>query len=83
MTVPVNLPSGARRVDPDAEAARLIEERASHPGTWPVLCDEVHQVLHEGETLFVHVRVAVSKWKPPHADLSARIAGVIRERWPA
>jgi hypothetical protein len=71
-----------RRIDPDAEAARLAEERkqrtaASQPGH--VLCDEMHQIAGDGEAGIISIRVLSSlppaKLLPP--ALGATIAHIV------
>ena len=77
------LPEGARAIDPEAEAARLIEERnrrASADG-WSVICDGIHQA--DG-FVFVRIRVTAEKMPPGRlrSDLGDQLAEVIRANWP-
>lgn len=82
MTPVPDLPSHVRRIDPDAEAARLAEERkqrtaASQPGH--ILCDEMHQVVSDDETGIISIRVLSSL--PPAkltASLGTTIAHIVR-----
>lgn len=76
------LPEGARAIDPEAEAARLIAERrlANNTGAH-LVCDGVH--LADG---LVFVRITVtSDQQPPgqfRSDLGDQLAEVIRANWP-
>lgn len=77
------LPEGARAIDPEAEAARLIAERrlANNTGAH-LVCDGVH-LAGDG---FVFVRITVtSDQQPPgrfRSDLGDQLAEVIRANWP-
>lgn len=77
MTTP--MPPGLHPVDPDAEAARLIDERNRvHPDRWPVLCDETFYVKDGDGLRPVRIRVTSDEFRPVPADLGAQIAVLIR-----
>jgi hypothetical protein len=72
---------GAREVDPEAEAARLAAERIRSPDGWPLLCESVHMIRLGDATPMIRIQVTMSETPGAiPADLSDRIAALIRER---
>ena len=75
------MPSGLHPVDPDKEAARLIEERNKpRDGSWYILLGEIHQLPGGGSIL---VQVSADRHAGLPAGLGARLAEVVREAWPS
>ena len=78
---------GFRPVDPDAEAARLVEERNRRAAvaSWPVIVEEIQQVP-DGEDgdgmIFVTLRVTAERFSPVPSDLGSKLVEVIAENWP-
>ena len=70
---------GIRRIDPDAEAARLAGERKAASRQWFVVFGEIHQ--HGDEA----IQVQVSATKPVRLPegIGAKLAAVVAENWPA
>jgi hypothetical protein len=78
MTTP--LPPGMRRVDIDAEAATLADERrrVTEMNSWRLALDEVHHVQRpDGSLVMVRIRVSTEEPLPLAADLGARLAAKI------
>lgn len=75
-----DLPPGMRRVDPDAEVARLAEE--CKRATVSYLLAETHQVMAGDHPVLVTINVAATEWHPVPHDLGYKIADVIRANWP-
>ena len=79
------LPEGARAIDPDAEAERVVRERARGAITaWPPVCDEIITIQMPDHTVRP-VRICVTAEYPPAlipADLGQRLANVVRACWP-
>lgn len=85
------LPEGARAIDPEAEARRLIaqrnaESRLANPTGQYAVCDGVHLVDSDGEK-FIFVRINVSSDHPVdyrqlRSDLGDQLAEVVRANWP-
>jgi hypothetical protein len=68
-----------RRIDPDAEAARLAEERRLRTGIGHVLCDEISMVDSDGEQGTLRVTVLCSLPPPVlPASLATDIAALVR-----
>lgn len=75
-----------RRIDPDAEVARLAQQRKLPTDGlgYRLLLDEVHEVARPGaDPVRAHIIVTASEDHPVPHDLGAKIAAVIREHWPA
>jgi hypothetical protein len=74
-----DLPEGAKRIDPAAEAERLGRERIASSGCAVPLTDEYHLVTVNATPIFVHITLSAERPFPVRADLGQRIAGLIRE----
>ena len=80
------IPPGARRINPDEEAARLIIERNRRASilSWPVIVEEIQQIETGDDRgmIFVHLRVTAEKFSPVPADLGEKLAAALAENWP-
>ena len=78
------LPPGAREIpDPEAEMERLAAARKRWMPS--ILCEEIHQLEHDGRLYFLRVTVSAeltgdepAGFLPVRADLGKRIADMIR-----
>jgi hypothetical protein len=74
-----DLPEGARRIDPAAEAERLTREQLASAGCLVMLCDEHHLITASGMPRFVRITLMTEEAFPARDDLGKRIADLIRE----
>lgn len=74
------IPPGVRRIDPDAEAARLAEERKQATGPWFLLAGAA-AVMPGGERALIQLSATRPLLLPP--GVMAKLADVLREHWPA
>ena len=78
MTSP--LPPNMRRVDIDAEAARLAGERKAASRQWFIVFGEICDAP-DGEQMLVQVSATKPLTFVP--GLGGKLAAVVRENWPA
>jgi hypothetical protein len=74
----VDLPEGARHIDPAAEAERLGRERIASSGCTVVLTDEWHLVTANEMATFVRITLSAERSFTVRSDLGKRIADLIR-----
>ena len=78
-------PDGLQRIDPDAEAERIVRERARGAiAAWSPICDEIITMQMPDHSVRP-VRICVTAEYPPAlipADLGQRLANVVRACWP-
>jgi hypothetical protein len=84
------IPPGLRRIDPDAEVARLAEERELAAGPWYLLADSTFPAgtrrKDDGTDEVTHVRVTITSNGPVAlpAGLDRELLDVVRRHrpWP-
>jgi hypothetical protein len=73
-----DLPEGARRIDPLAEAERLGRHRRPPAACDFVICDGYHLAGSDEMACFVRITLTADRSFPVRPDLGERIADLIR-----
>lgn len=77
----MNLPDGAREIDPLAEADRLTKERGRLDN---MVVDEFHRVVTgDGHRYYARIQVTASEAHPLPQQLLANLIQALRDSWDA